>query len=76
MKSIHTSFKHSLKGVRVAALQAKIRTDTRIEIKDQVLLTVRGYKLHPNDVLANLEKENYFQTTTGNVENLMKQAFV
>lgn len=48
---------------RVAFLMEKIRTEAKIEPKDQILLTKKGYKLKPEDVLSFIENENIFQTT-------------
>jgi len=59
---------------KISYLQAKIRSDTRIEIKDQVLITKKGHRLQPNDVFANLEKENHFQATNRS-ENPLRSIF-
>ncbi len=61
---------------RISYLQAKIKTDTRIEVKDQVLITKKGYRLQPNETFLDLEKENQFTGTINSNENLAKSNFV
>jgi len=60
----------------VSFLQEKIYADTKIDIKDQILFTKKGHKLHPDDIFGNLEKENNFQATISKLENMAKAVFV
>ena len=57
-------------------LQEKIYVDTKIDVKDQILFTKKGHKLHGDDVFANLEKEYNFQATITRHENMAKSVFV
>ena len=67
---------HSTSSIRISYLQAKIRTDTRIEIKDQVLITKKGHRLQSNDIFSNLDKESQFQATISKNDNPLKSVFV
>ena len=52
----------------------RIRGETRIENRDQILLTKKGFKLKAEDVLAVIENENIFQTTLhSDLSNRQKQ---
>lgn len=58
-------------------LQEKIKNETKIEIKDQILLTKKGYKLKSEDVLSIIENDNIFQTTLhSDLSNRLKQSNV
>jgi len=59
----------------VSSLQEKIHADTNIDVKDQILFTKKGHKLHGDDIFSNLEKENNLATTT-RLENMAKAVFV
>jgi len=59
----------------VSFLQEKIYADTKIDIKDQILFTKKGHKLHPDDIFGNLERENNFQATISKLENMAKAVF-
>lgn len=48
---------------RILYLQEKIRNDTKIELKDQILLTKKGFKLYTDDIVSSLETENALQMT-------------
>jgi len=61
---------------KVINLQTRIRNDTRIEIKDQVLITKTGYRIQHNEILSNLEKDNQLQTTIAGSDNPLKSGFV
>lgn len=58
-------------------LQEKIKNETKIEIKDQILLTKKGYKLKSEDVLSIIENDNIFQTSLhSDLSNRLKQSNV
>lgn len=58
-------------------MQEKIKNETKIEIKDQILLTKKGYKLKAEDVLSVVENDNIFQTTLhSDLSNRLKQTNV
>lgn len=58
-------------------LQEKIKNETKIEIKDQILLTKKGYKLKSEDILSIIENDNIFQTTLhSDLSNRLKQSNV
>lgn len=55
-------------------LMDRIRGETKIENRDQILLTKKGFKLKAEDVLAVIENENIFQTTLhSDLSNRQKQ---
>lgn len=60
---------------KVSFLQELIKKDTKIDQKDQILFTKKGYKLQPDEILSVLEKENNFMSTMTNVQNVAKPTF-
>lgn len=58
-------------------MQEKIKNESKIEPKDQILLTKKGYKLKSDDVLSVIENDNIFQTTLhSDLSNRLKQSNV
>ena len=60
---------------RVATLQEKIKNETKIDVKDQILLTKKGLKLKSDEVLETIiEKENALSSTMNAGDNAVVRA--